>query len=355
MTDNSSLLTKAQAGESEAQYLLGLNGLHSIDIPLSESLNWISKAAIQGHSEAACLLSNCYLAGIGVPLDLEQAVAWARKSAASGCLNGKVQLGVSLLQQGNEEEAYTVMQQSRLLAEQLAKKGDAKAMNVLGQIIQYYLADAGDDKRMLAAYQQSAQAGCAQAMTNWANCIADGLTGVANRQEAERQSKEWYEKAAALAEPGALMNLGDAQPATPEGLHQRFILYQKAAQQGNAEALFQLSLALRQGKGCEVDAGQSVHFLQLAAVYGNAQARLNYAHLLRAGKVVSLNLTEAFSMAQKAALQGLEESFYTLGLFYEKGLGTEVSLKEARKWYRLASDCCFLMRGKALEALKRLG
>ena len=79
-----------------------------------------------------------------------------------------------------------------------------------------------------------------------------------------------------------------------------FELYEKAAQGGEAEALYELSCCYDESKGC---------------------ARDN---------------NKAFQLCLSAAEKGVERAQFRIGCCYEKGIGTEIDLDKALFWYEEA-------------------
>jgi TPR repeat protein len=98
-----------------------------------------------------------------------------------------------------------------------------------------------------------------------------------------------------------------------EGLEQHFKeavkRYQKAADQGDAEAQMNLGGMYENGQGVEQDDKEAFKWYQ-----------------------------KAFKWYQKAADQGDAEAQMNLGLMYENGEGVEQDDKEAVKWYQKAAD-----------------
>jgi len=80
------LRARAERGEVEAQYQLGLALVRSTNVKmdLAQGLAWIRKAAEQGYADAQCELGVMYYRGQGVPRDDAQALAWFRKAADQG-------------------------------------------------------------------------------------------------------------------------------------------------------------------------------------------------------------------------------------------------------------------------------
>jgi len=83
---SSALQARAQAGEAEARYLVGQRCLIQAT-SAEESLRgveWMRKAAEQGHAKAQTALGMLYARGMGVPRSPELAVHWLTKAAELG-------------------------------------------------------------------------------------------------------------------------------------------------------------------------------------------------------------------------------------------------------------------------------
>ena len=80
------LVTKAWAGEAEAQYRLGHAYLwgEGVEPDKAKALHWLLAAAVQGHAEAENDAGTAYLRGIATPANPEEATRWYRRSAEKG-------------------------------------------------------------------------------------------------------------------------------------------------------------------------------------------------------------------------------------------------------------------------------
>lgn len=104
----------AEQGNADAQYKLGYcyaNGGYEVPLESQDSLGysyekgmgvdqdwekaveWLRKAAEQGHIEAQYKLADCYFCGRGVAMDDAEAVKWLRKAAEQGHLEAQYNLG----------------------------------------------------------------------------------------------------------------------------------------------------------------------------------------------------------------------------------------------------------------------
>lgn len=71
--DKADLRTRAERGEAEAQYNLGIECAPSRDF--TQAVSWYRRAADQGHAKAQNSLGLLYSSGQGAPQDYPQAVA----------------------------------------------------------------------------------------------------------------------------------------------------------------------------------------------------------------------------------------------------------------------------------------
>lgn len=78
----SELLRKAEAGDAEAQFNLGVCYADGQDY--EKAAYWYRKAAEQGLAEAQCKLGMLYALGEGVEIDIKQAIYWLEISAGQG-------------------------------------------------------------------------------------------------------------------------------------------------------------------------------------------------------------------------------------------------------------------------------
>ena len=166
---------------------------------------------------------------------------------------------------------------------------------------------------------------------------ADFLTGM----EALRRGD--FEAALAELEPLAEQGHAEAQYqlgilyASGDGvdvsLTQAVEYYRAAAEQGLPEAQNALAFMYRVGNGVPQDAEQAVRWYRLAAEGGVGQAQYNLAGLYGAGKGVEQDYVQAYKWYSLAAMHGQDEA--RKALFYCADLLTEAQIREAQ---RLAAE-----------------
>ena len=115
--------------------------------------------------------------------------------------------------------------------------------------------------------------------------------------------------------------------------------WQKAAEQGNANAMFNLGLMYKYGWGGVMqDYNKTMALYLKAATVGNTRAMLGNGWMYKNGQVAGKNGVAAFEWFQKAAYAGNAGGMYNLGFAYEYGDGVEKDLDMAIQWYNKASE-----------------
>ena len=133
--DISQILSYAEKGNSQAQYMAGVcyhTGRSGAEKDYAKAAEWYSKAAKQGHVKAALYLGNLYQAGKGVEQNYELAAEYYRKSSDGGNDNAKIYLGMLFekglgVPQSYEEAAY--------LYHDAAENGNSKAKELLDKLL----------------------------------------------------------------------------------------------------------------------------------------------------------------------------------------------------------------------------
>ena len=125
----------------------------------------------------------------------------------------------------------------------------------------------------------------------------------------------------------AQYNLGNMY-ANGQGVRQDYAQavqwFGKAAEQGFAYAQFNLGLMYAKGQGVHQDDAQAVQWYRKAAEQGDAKATAS-----------NYRLTWTY---RKAAEQGDAKAQFNLGVMYEEGKGVRQNLVIAKEWFGKACD-----------------
>ncbi|MDG1942636.1 MAG: tetratricopeptide repeat protein [Halioglobus sp.] len=124
----------------------------------------------------------------------------------------------------------------------------------------------------------------------------------------------------------------------PPDYAQAVTRYHKAADEGAAEAQFNLGQIYREGQGVPLDYKQAAAWFRKAADQGLAEAQFNLGEIYREGQGVPLDYKEAEEWFRKAADQGVVEAQFNLGQIYREGLGVQVDYRQAAAWFHRAAD-----------------
>lgn len=105
------------------------------------------------------------------------------------------------------------------------------------------------------------------------------------------------------------------------------------------------------GRGVEQDYGKAKQWYQKAAEQGNAKAKYNLGVMYAIGQGLRQDYAKAKSLYEEAAAQGDTSAQYNLGVFYYKGYGVRQNTAAAKEWFGKACDNGFQ---KGCDAYARL-
>ena len=109
------------------------------------------------------------------------------------------------------------------------------------------------------------------------------------------------------------------------------------AEQGDAEAQYQLGIMYAVGSGVPEDFVESVRWARLAAEQGHGGAQTSLGVRYRYGRGVPEDDVEAVRWFRLAAEQGNAEAQYNLGTLYAEGEGVPQDNVLAYMWFNLAA------------------
>ena len=115
-------------------------------------------------------------------------------------------------------------------------------------------------------------------------------------------------------------------------------VYRARAEQGDAEAQFNLARAYYHGQGVPQDYNGAARWYRKAADQGYAKAEYDLGYMYYKGKGVPQDNSEALLWYRKAADQGYAKAQYAVGYMYFQGKGVPQDHAEAARWYRRAAN-----------------
>ena len=125
-------------------------------------------------------------------------------------------------------------------------------------------------------------------------------------------------------------------PAAPAGESLPLLREQAAA--GDPWAQLNLGAAYDNGlQGLPADAVQAVRWYRAAAEQGLAEAQFNLAHCLATGHGTARDYVTARTWMRRAALQGVADAQFLLGVMLDQGMGGDKDADIARDWLQQAA------------------
>lgn len=310
----------ARQGHAEAQYALARLAQAQQD---PQALDWYDKAARNGSAAAQCVLGTHLVEGVGLGRDVLQGLHWYLRAVEQGHAPAKTALH-ALLQQDSAGLALAALRQA-------AEAGDAACQNLLAQ----HCAKSVDGSmtEALRWWQAAAAQGHAPAQCDL------GLQWLMGRHVARDvdQALQWLGRAAEQDDARALWNLGSlyasGAPGLEKNLIQAFEYCHRAANLAFVPAQATLGvLYARMGEHA-----RALHWWTLAADNGDAEAQFNLATVLLGGTDGKPDAERAFQWFHAAACQGLAPAQAKLGILYATGQGVALDAIEAHKWFVLAA------------------
>jgi TPR repeat protein len=312
----------AVQGDARSQFALGRvlesNGA-------LESLEWYRKGAQQGDADAQFALARNLSAGNVVAPDSFQGLVWFLRAAEQGHAAALVTVG-SLLAGDMGHIAMGCY-------ERAASLGVAQAQFRVGESLLSAPDSPGVLKKaqhwlMLAANQGHAGAQCSIGLM----CLQG--RGMAHDR---RAAVEWLTKAAEQGEARAQWNLGSLYANGGEVLKRDTVLAlqwcRRSADQGFAAAQATLgALYARMERWADAQL-----WLERAADQDDSEALFNLAILSLQSKMTNISQERALTCLCAAADNGLVAAQSTLGLAFAKGEGAALDPIEAHKWFLIAS------------------
>jgi len=265
------LKKRAQAGEPEAQYILGSayrGGGPILAKDLAATLLWWQKAALQGHPGAQNGLGYMYQNGEGVAQDFSQAAKWYRMAAEQGDAAAQNNLGALYFSGQGVQRSYSRAFNWLRMA---ASQGLATAQHGLAIMYQHGKGTSRNLAEALGLYRQAALQGLPLAQNELGSMYLRG-EGV-SRDPAE--AFHWFQLAAEQSLPEAENNLGclySAGQGAGRDYHEASRWFSRAAEQGVTASQVNLGVLYINGRGVPLDYVEGYKWLSLAATQGSKSA-----------------------------------------------------------------------------------
>ena len=252
---------KAQGGDSEAQFKMGLRYWNSPPDPTGnkEMQKWFRKAAEQGHAKAQCRLADSYNTAFGDnAVDHAEAFKWYRKSAEQGDSEAQCNLGYMF---ENGQGTSNSIPDAWKWYSASANQNYGRAQCELGKLYERGKGVAQNMSQARTHYRAAADLGDESGLRSWLDCYMD----LYDPNKVEFKSPA-----------GAIAN------------------WRKRAANGDAHAEYYLGMLYSWGDGVPTDFVEGARWLLSAAAKGSMIARLRLAEMCETGKGMPLDRIEAY-------------------------------------------------------------
>lgn len=348
-----SLQEAADASHPRAMITLAALYSEGIGVPKNDrqAFRLAESAARLQDAYAMAMLGYMHSQGLGTKQDLLQAAISYRQAADGGNSIGAMNLaemhavgyGVSK----DEKEAFRWMKRAVELQDYRAM-GRLGVMYYQGRGVEKNISQAGQWLRKAAAADGADE----EAMTTLGFFLAEGPQTAATDTEAVR----WFEKASDMGYPQAMRALafmysaGRGVGRTDEA--RAHDLYLRAAQKGDAYAMYNLGVRYLNGRGASLNPAEALTWFGQAAKEGFPPSMTALGRMYVEGRPgVPKNPTLAKEWFEKAAAADDAEAMHSLGLMYLRGMGIERNRAKAAIWFDKAAS---LGLDEAREELRRL-
>lgn len=285
-----------------------------------------------GYGDAAIMLANLHMYGLGTPQSTPEAVKWLHKVTDARFDAGKDRVRFDPA----APEAVTERVDALLTLAKIALRGIGAPKNP-GDAVKWY----GEAAR-LGFMPANNTLGMAH------------LNGFGVPQDA-RKALAYFKEAAEAGYAPAQYNLAKLYYNGDDGVAQDLKLagawFAAAARTGHAGALYAAGRMLDLGQGVAADPGKAIVYYKEAAMKGDPEAQGALATYFYSGEVVAKDLPTARKLFASAANQGQADAMFNLGVMSVNGEGGAKDLAAAYVWFTLAGESGHEAAAAALKSI----
>ena len=303
----------ARQGCATAQRNLGYLYKYGTEIGQDyvKAAEWFRKAAEQGNPTGQVNLAELYDEGKGVPQDYAEAAKWYIKAAEQGIKPAAKRLGELY------EKGLGVPQDST----------KAAYWSKEGIIRRSWIYNWGTDVKR-------------QQWCNKLNKVIERVTDPELKNSLNRTRDEYRNRIQQLNKPDFtnedMEQIWQEHKRMEDLISKMEELIQKP--QEDAEFQNELGCMYFEGKDVEQDYGKAAEWFQKAAEQGHANAQRYLGYMYYHGKGVEQDHGKAAEYWRKAAEQGIAVAQFNLGYAYDEGEGVPQDYAKAAEWFEKAAE-----------------
>jgi len=285
-----------------------------------------------GYLEAALMLGQMHLYGLGMPPDGRQAVYWLDRVAGA---RFDPRLDRMRFNPAHPERMSPYAQAAILLA-RMHERG---------------IGIPADPAAARKWYRKAADVGYVPALDVLARDFMHGSLGPKDEAKGLAYLKEAAEAGYAPSRYrlGKLYYAGEG--GVPRDLNQAGAWFEAAAKAGHPAALFAAGRMLDMGEGVPADSGKAIVYYKDAALRGDRDAEFALGTYFYHGEVVPKDVRTARGWFDAAARQGQPDAMYNMGAMLSQGEGGPADMAMAYVWLSLASSAGHERANAALQTV----
>ena len=247
------------------------------------AFEWFVESAKAGHVKAHAELGRHYARGIGVPVDIHNALKHYRIAARSGAANSLVSFVQSLSRSNAPELAEFdlegLIQEAIPALEGEAAGGRGSSAKVLGRLYRDGVHVSSDRAMARMWFERGARLGDSGSMVELALMIHQATSSSKDLKRA----LSLLEHAAELRNSGALTELGRLHLAGGNGLDKTKAksFFERGSKAGHAGSMLELARLHLQGDASQSDQQRAIKLLKRGAAKGHAGCKKLLAKLLK--------------------------------------------------------------------------
>jgi len=296
------MIKRAESGKAADQFALGRAyqyGNYGFKVNYNEAAVWYEKAANQKHSVASVEMAR-YLASYSLNTDCSKVLYWFNKAFINANAEAYSMIGHIFFYGLGGCIAPDTSKANIFLQESIKKEEYIHAYYLLGYLHLFTRYSAVDTLKGMQYLRKAVQLGNTSAIYNLALLYQYGKY----IKQSTENAKALYEVTVKRNHTRSMVRLGEiyAKIDTSVTKDKALYWYSKAAELGDAEAYYRLSLFWQNGIKVEKDS------------------------------------IKAFSLCLEAAKKGYQIAMYHVGNFYQFGYGVEQDLFQAIMWYKKAAQ-----------------
>ncbi len=305
----------------------------------ARAVEWYNKAAEQGIADAMYNLGVIYYQGEYVKSDIEKAIELIKKSAEHDHPLGMHDMG-NLHYSGINDTPIDIDKAINWY-KKAANAGVRESYEILADIFFDPKEKWYNPTDALIYLTKSAEMKNIQSQINLGFRYLDG-TGVTTDY---KESFRWFMKAAEAGNMTAANMVAEAYnrgKGVEKNEAESFSWYLKSAKSGNLDAISQVSVKYYLGQGVEKNYKKSKEWAEKGQKHNNLLSKYVLGMLYKHGDSVDQNSDrsiEEFMIAfEQSDTSGKMFSARNIAEIYRYGIGTEINLEKAHKWYEIASE-----------------